>query len=374
MPLSARISTTMNKRDYYEILGVNKDSKKEDIKKAYRKLVKKYHPDVNKEDGAEEKFKEVQEAYEVLSDETKRQAYDQYGHAGTQGFDPRSGNGGGYEYSYGGAPFDMGDIFNTFFGGGNNFGFDFGFGQQNQERSRGGENIRYRMKFSFSEAMSGGEFSVKVKRNVKCSKCDGSGSETGKRKTCDVCKGSGRERRVQNSFLGQIAVMAQCSRCGGTGSIPEKVCTKCAGTGLESKTESVKIRIPAGAYDGMVLRFREGGNASLGGEYGDLFIEVEVEPSEKFDRRGNDLYSVENIPAHVAVLGGNIDVETIKKDVKLKIPSGTQPGTIFRIKGEGCPILGKEASRGDLYVRVDVDIPKRLSREERKLWEELKKV
>ncbi len=362
----------MEKRDYYEVLGINKDSKKEDIKKAYRKLVKKYHPDVNKEENAEEKFKEVQEAYEVLSDETKRQAYDQYGHAGTQGFDPRSGNGGGYEYSYGGAPFDMGDIFSTFFGGnGNNFGFDFGFGNQQGERNLKGENIRYKMRFSFDEAMKGGEFKVKIKRNVKCEECKGTGSSTGKRKTCDVCKGTGRERRVQNSFLGQISVMAQCSKCGGRGDIAEKVCMNCAGKGVESKAEDMKIHIPAGAYDGMVLRFREGGNSGINGEYGDLFIEVEVEPSEKFDRRGNDLYSVESIPVHIAVLGGKIDIETIKEDVKLKIPSGTQPGTIFRVKGEGAPVLGKDGTRGDLYVRVDVDIPKRLSREEKRLWEEL---
>ena len=365
----------MDKRDYYEVLSVNKDSKKK-ILKAYRKLaLKKYHPDVNKDPKAEEKFKEVQEAYEVLSDDTKRQAYDQYGHAGTSGFDPRSGtNGGGYEYSYGGAPFDMGDIFNTFFGGANNFGFDFGFGQESQKRNLGGENIRYKMRFTFDEAMRGGEFGVKIKRNEKCSKCDGTGSETGKRKTCDVCKGSGRERRVQNSFLGQIAVMAQCSKCNGVGTIPEKECSKCGGSGLESKTENTKIKFPAGAYDGMVLRFREGSNAGLDGNYGDLFIEVEVEPSDKFDRRGNDLYSVESIPTHIAVLGGKIDIGTIFDTVKLKIPAGTQPGTIFRVKEQGAPILGKEGLRGDLYVRVDVNIPKRVSREEKKLWEKLSEV
>ena len=363
----------MAKRDYYEILGVKKDSKKEEIKKAYRKLVKKYHPDVNKDDGAEEKFREIQEAYEVLSDESKKNAYDQYGHAGTQGFDPRSGNGGSYEYSYGGAPFDMGDIFNSFFGG-NDFGFDFGFNPQSQKQHIGGENIRYKMKFTFVEAMDGGDFKVKITRNVKCSVCDGTGSKTGKRKTCDVCKGSGRERKVQDSFLGQISVMAQCSKCGGEGTIPEEVCTNCQGTALESKTEEMEIRIPAGAYDGMVLRFRGGGNASLGGEYGDLFIEVEVEPSEKFDRRGSDLYSAESIPVHTAVLGGKIDIETIKKDVKLKIPSGTQSGTIFKIKGEGVPIIGREGVRGDLYVRIDVDIPKRVSREQKKLWEKLAEV
>jgi molecular chaperone DnaJ len=362
----------MNKRDYYEVLGVSKDSKKEDIKREYRKLVKKYHPDVNKEDGAEEKFKEVQEAYETLSDDAKRKAYDQYGHAGTQGFDPRSGNGGGYSYDFGGTPFDMGDIFNSFFGGNENYGFDFGFERGRQKRNSNGENLRYKMRFSFEEAMKGGEFSIKVKREVKCSKCSGSGSETGERKTCPTCKGSGRERRVQNSFLGQIAVMTECSECKGIGTVAEKECKNCKGRGLESKIEEVKIKIPAGAYDGMVLRFREGGNAGVsGGGYGDLFIEIEVEPSEKFDRRGNDLYSVESIPVHTAVLGGKVSVKTIREDVKLKIPNGTQSGTIFKIKGEGSPLLGKDGLRGDLYVRVDVEIPKRLKRGERKLWEKL---
>ncbi len=359
----------MSKRDYYEVLGISKDAKKEEIKKAYRKLVKKYHPDVNKGDDSEEKFKEVQEAYEVLSDESKRNAYDQYGHAGTQGFNP--GSNGGYS-SYGGAPFDMGDIFNSFFGG-DMGGFGFGESQSRTRRSMG-EDIRYRVKVSFKEAIKGGEFKIGIKRNIPCSKCNGSGSESGKRKTCDVCNGSGRERRVQNSFLGQIAVMAECSKCRGMGSIPENVCSKCSGSGIQSNTEDLKVRIPAGAYDGMVLKFREGGNASLGGEYGDLYIEVEVEPSASFERRGNDLYSIESIPVHVAVLGGNIQVSTVEEKVKLKIPSGTQSGTVFRIKNEGSPILGKENAKGDLYIRIEVDIPKRLNKKERELWEELGKV
>jgi molecular chaperone DnaJ len=297
----------MSKRDYYEILGVSKDSKKEEIKKAYRKLVKKYHPDVNKESGSEEKFREVQEAYEVLSDESKRKAYDQYGHAGTEGFSPGGGF-NGYS-SYGETPFDMGDIFNTFFGGNsNNFGFDFGFGQAGrQSKSNVGEDLRYVIRLSFLESIRGGEYEIKVKRNVRCSKCKGSGSDTGERKTCDVCNGTGRERRVQNSFLGRIAVMSECSKCKGVGSIPEKDCTECGGSGIESETSTVKVKIPAGAYDGMVLRFRDGGNAGMfGGEAGDLYIEIEVEPSAKFERRGNDLYSIESIPVHLAVLGGKL--------------------------------------------------------------------
>lgn len=369
--LSARM-IPMSKRDYYEILGISKDAKKEDIKKAYRKLVKKLHPDVNKEAGSEEKFKEVQEAYEVLSDESKRKAYDQYGHAGTQGFSPGGGNGFNGYSTYGDAPFDMGDIFNTFFGGGGgDFGFNFGR-SGSRKRSNLGEDLRYRIRLSFEEAMHGGEYEIKVKRNVRCSNCQGSGSENGERKTCDVCNGTGRERRVQNSFLGQIAVMAECSKCNGMGSIPEKVCSKCSGTGIETQEEKVKIRVPAGVYDGMILRFREGGNAGeAGGEYGDLYVEIEVEPSVEFERRGNDLYSIEEIPVHIAVLGGNIQVSTVDGSVKLKIPKGTQPGTVFRIKGEGAPVLAKEGSKGDLYVRVDVKIPEKISRKEKELWEEL---
>lgn len=360
----------MSKRDYYEILGISKDAKKEEIKKAYRKLVKKYHPDVNNEQGTDEKFKEVQEAYEILSDESKRKAYDQYGHAGTEGFNPGGFNG----YSqYGGAPFDMGDIFNTIFGGGmGGFGFDFEQGGSNQ-RGNIGEDLRYRIKMSFEDAIKGAEYEIKVKRNVACEHCKGSGSETGKRKTCDICGGSGRERRVQNSILGQIAVMAQCHKCNGLGSIPEKVCTVCGGSGVQSQEEKVKIKIPKGAYDGMVLRFRDGGNMGLDGS-GDLYIEIEVEPSNMFERRGNDLYSVENIPVYLAVLGGDIDVKTVGGNVKIRIPKGTQSGTVFRVKGEGSPVLGKESSVGDLYVRVDVEIPKKINREEKKLWEQLSSV
>lgn len=357
----------MSKRDYYEILGISKDSTKEDIKKAYRKLVKKYHPDVNKEEGSEEKFKEVQEAYEVLSDDTKRKAYDQYGHAGTEGFNP-NGASNGYG-SYGESPFDMGDIFNSIFGGSMG-GFGFDFGGNESRRSNVGEDLRYRIKMSFEEAIKGTEYEIKIKRNIPCTRCDGTGSDNKKRKTCDVCGGTGRERRMQNSFLGQISVMAECHKCHGLGTIPDVVCSRCNGTGVESSMENVKIKIPKGAYDGMVLKFREGGNAGLDG-FGDLYIEVEVEPSEKFERRGNDLYSTEVIPVYTAVLGGNIDAETIDGVVKLKIPKGTQSGTVFRIKGKGSPVLGRDRLVGDLYVKVDVQIPSKLSKEERKLWEQL---
>lgn len=356
----------MSKRDYYEVLGLSKGATKEEIKKAYRKLVKKYHPDVNKEADAEDKFKEVQEAYEVLSDESKKSAYDQYGHAGTEGF----GGGGGYGgfNGYTNEPFDMGDIFGSFFGG--NSGFDFGFG--NQRREVRGEDIRYRINLSFKEAMKGGEFEIGIKKNIPCSHCGGTGSENKKTKTCPTCNGTGKERRVQNSILGQIAVMATCSTCNGSGNIPEEKCSVCGGTGITNEDKTLKIKIPAGAYDGMTLRFRGGGNAGVQGTpAGDLYIEIEVEASNKFERRGNDLYTVEEIPVYTAVLGDNIEVETVFGSVKLKIPKGTQPGTVFRIKNEGASILGKEGQKGDLYVRIDVGIPRRINRKEKKLWEEL---
>lgn len=363
----------MSNRDYYEVLGVSKDSKKEEIKKAYRKLVKKYHPDVNKESDAEEKFKEIQEAYETLSDDSKRSAYDQYGKAGTQGFNPggfNGFNGGGFSNE----PFDMGDIFNTFFGGRmNDFGFDFG-GTQERETLRG-EDLRYRVKLSFDEAMRGEDFEISIRRKVQCSNCDGTGSETGKRVKCSNCDGTGRVRRVQNSFLGQIAVMSECNVCHGLGEVPEEKCKVCGGNGLEVKDEKVKIKIPAGAYDGMQLRFRDGGNAGMyGSPAGDLYIIVEVEPSAKFERRGNDLYSTESIPVYTAVLGGTVEIETIFGSVKLKIPKGTQSGTIFKVRNEGAPVIGEEKQRGDLYVKIEVEIPKSLSREEKKLWEEMKDI
>lgn len=353
------------KRDYYEILGVDKGVSKEELKKAYRKLVKKYHPDVNKAEDAEKKFKEIQEAYEILSDESKRKAYDQYGHAGTAGF----GGGASYQDFSGftqDMPFDMGDIFNTFFGGG------FGFGNNQRETSTQGSHVRYKMKLSFEESIKGGNFKLNIERDISCTACDGTGSETKKSKTCPTCNGSGSVRRVQRSILGSIAVNSVCDECRGTGKVPEKNCKECGGSGLEVVREEEKIKIPAGAYDGMILRFKGGGNAGQNGlPPGDLYIEIEVEPSREFERRGSDLYSRTDIPIPTAVLGGNVDVNTPYGEVKLKIPKGTDSGSIFKIKEKGVPILGRDDEKGDLYVRVDLEIPKRLSRKEKELWEEL---
>lgn len=360
----------MTKRDYYEVLGVDKKASAPEIKKAYRKLVKKYHPDVNKEADSEEKFKEVQEAYEVLSDESKRSAYDQFGHAGTAGFN----GGSGYDFNQGGAPFDMGDIFNSFFGE-NGFGFDFGNFTSNPHREERGADIRYRVRLSFMEAMKGGNYKIKINRDMICEKCKGSGSKSGKVEKCPDCKGTGQQRQVRNTIFGSIAVMGICQKCMGKGTIIKDPCSNCRGTGVKQEQESIDIKIPAGAYDGMVLRFRNGGNAGRNGTpNGDLYVEIEVEPSNMFERRGNDIYSEENIKVHVAVLGEDIKIKTILEDVKLKIPKGTQSGTIFRIKGKGCPVLNEEDKRGDHYVRINVEIPTKLNKKEKDLWEEISKV
>lgn len=361
------------KKDYYEVLGVSKDAGQDEIKKAYRKLVKKYHPDVNDAKDSEQKFKEVQEAYEILSDESKRKAYDQYGHAATAGF---GGQGDPYDFSgfNQGAPFDMGDIFSTFFGG-NSPGFDFGFGGNSRAQAQvRGSDVRYKVRLSFQEAVKGGNFSLNIERDVTCSHCEGTGSETKKSKVCPTCGGSGRVQRAQRTILGSIAVNAVCEECQGTGEIPEENCSVCGGSGTVVERKSEKIKVPAGAYDGMVLRFKGGGNAGpKGTPSGDLYIEVEVEPSEEFERRGNDIYSEIEIPIYIAVLGGEVAVNTPYGEVTLKVPKSTEGGSIFRIRDKGMPILGRQEERGDLYVKVNLDVPKRLSRKEKKLWEELRK-
>ena len=360
------------KRDYYNILGIDKNASQDEIKKTYRKLVKKYHPDVNKSEDAEEKFKEIQEAYEILSDESKRKAYDQYGHAGTAGF----GGSTGYNYSNfeQGVPFDMGDIFNTFFGG-NTDGFGFNFRGTHGQTQTEGSDVRYRIRLNFQEAVEGGNFKLNIERDIPCSHCKGSGSETGEYKTCPVCGGSGVVQKTQRTILGSIAMRTTCEECHGTGKIPEKKCSQCGGLGTEVERKEEKIKVPAGAYDGMILRFRGGGNAGPNNSSsGDLYIEVEVEPSKEFERRGNDIYSEVSVPIYTAVLGGGVKVNTPYGEVKLKIPKSTIGGSIFRIKDKGMPVLGREEEKGDLYVKINLEIPRKLSREEKKLWEKLEKI
>jgi len=366
----------MNKRDYYEVLGVSKDASLQDIKKAYRKLARKYHPDHNKEEGSDEKFREVQEAYEVLSDETKRKAYDQHGHAGTEGFSAgdMSGMGGFGSYGFDDMHFDMGDIFNQFFGG--SAGFDFGTRRSSRKRNtkQKGADLKYKVRLNFMEAMEEQNISIKISRDVSCEKCSGTGSKTNKMKDCDTCGGAGQVKRMQDSFLGRIAMVTECPDCESRGRIPEENCPDCNGAGIVNKEEDFKLKIPAGAYDGMTLRFGGGGNVPPGGgESGDLYVELMVEPHEQFERRGDDIYSEVSVDIPTAVLGGKTKVQTILGDVDLKIPAGTQSGTVFKLKRKGAPVIGHPSRRGDHYVKVNVHIPEKLSKEEKKIWEMLKK-
>lgn len=359
-----------DKRDYYEVLGVSKDSDQAAIKKAYRKLAKKYHPDHNTSSDAEDKFKELGEAYEVLSNDQKRKAYDQFGHAATEGFG--AGAGAGFS-GVGGVPFDMGDlgdILNNLFGGGGRGFSDFGFGGGGRRQEQGAD-IKKTIRMSFEDAVWGRDLELEVERYIKCSACSGTGAKDGKTRKCDSCGGRGRVRRVQRSILGSFSVVAPCPECKGKGVKPEKVCDKCQGSGIVTEKKKVKVSIPQGSYDGMVLRFRNGGHAGRdGGSSGDLFIELHVDSHKNFVRRDDDIYVDVDIPVTVAVLGGEVEVTTLHGDMQLKIPKGTQPNSIFRLSKKGVPKLGGKGF-GDEYVRVKVEVPKKLSREDRKLWEKL---
>jgi molecular chaperone DnaJ len=366
------------KRDYYKVLGVDKDASQSEIKKAYRKLVKKYHPDHNDSPDAEEKFKEVGEAYEVLSNEEKRRAYDQYGHAATQGF---GGGASGFE-GFDGSPFDMGDIgdiLNSIFGEGfSGMGFDFGeggFGSRGRRRSGPrpvrGRNIRKKIKLDFDEAIWGTTEEIEVERYVTCEACSGTGAEDGEMQKCEDCGGKGRVRRVQRSILGNMSVVAPCPNCEGAGEVPKKKCGECGGDGRKTEKKSIKIEVPQGSFDGMVLRFRNGGHAGQnGGPSGDLLVELQVKSHEKLERRGNDIYTEVTIPVTQAVLGGEIEVPSIHGNLKMKIPKGTQSHEIFKLEKKGAPKL-KEDGFGDQYVRVKVEVPQKLGRKKKKLWREL---
>lgn len=371
----------MAKRDYYEVLGVGKTASKAEIKKKYRQLAKEYHPDRNSASDAEEKFKEVKEAYEVLSDDQKRTAYDQYGHAGTQGFGA-GGNGGFSGFSGFEDMGNLNEIFEQFFGGGfsgfggrgfSSQGFSGqGFGSRGQTSIRGAD-LEVTLRISFNHAVFGTEKTILYKRKVVCDKCKGKGAEKESDiETCPTCKGSGQIVRVQRTFIGNIQTAARCPECQGNGSIIKTKCSKCRGDGRIEKEEDFSLKIPPGIPDGVTLRFRDRGNAGQGGgNYGDLFVNIEVEQSDEFERRGNDIYSEITINPAQAVLGDIIAINTVHGETKLKIKSGTQPNHIFRLSGKGGPrFRGK--GNGDHYIKINVEIPKKPGRKERKIWEKLR--
>ena len=357
----------MAKRDYYDVLGVSKSASKDEIKKAYRKKAIQYHPDKNPGDKeAEEKFKEAAEAYEVLSDDQKRQRYDQFGHAGVGS----SAAGGGF--SGGGMSMDdifshFGDIFGGHFGGFGGFG-----GSSRSRRVNKGTNIRIKVKLTLDEIVNGTTKKLKIKKYVACNACNGSGAENGAYSTCSTCHGSGRVTRVQNSFLGQIQTQSVCPTCNGQGKIITKKCKVCSGEGIVKKDDIVEIKIPAGVEDGMQLSVSQKGNAARrGGINGDLIIVIEELTDPNLIRDENNLIYELNLSIIDAALGTPVEIPTTSGKVKIKIEPGTQPGKILRLRGKGVPDVNGYG-KGDLLVYVNVWIPKSLSREEKKILEKLK--
>ena len=357
------------KRDYYDILGVGKSADATEIKKAYRKLAMKYHPDKNPGDKeAEEKFKEINEAYEVLSDETKRKNYDQFGHEGVngQGFGGAGGFGG---QGFGGFDDIFGDIFGDMFGG--------GFGGGSRPRRRGperGADIKQRINISFEEAAFGKKVQVKINRSEECDQCHGSGAKPGtSKKTCPTCHGSGQVQSVQRTPFGNIASTRTCSTCNGEGEVIDSPCSKCHGKGSIRKTKTIEVDIPAGIDNGQMIKL--GGQGELGtrgGPRGDLYIEVNVQSHPLFTRDGYDVYLEMPITFAQATLGDKIQVPTLDGKVEYEVPEGTQTGTVFRLKGKGIPKL-KSNVRGDQYVKVTVEIPKKLNEKQKELVREFAK-
>lgn len=354
----------MAKRDYYEILGVAKGASEEEIKKAYRKLAIKYHPDKNPDDKhAEEKFKEAAEAYEVLSSAEKRQRYDQFGHAGVNG-----GGAGGY----GGGGMNMDDIFSQF---GDIFGGAFGFGgtgRSGGRRVNRGSNLRVKVKLNLSEVAHGVEKKIKVNKYVGCKTCSGSGAKSGQYDTCKVCNGTGVFTRVQQTILGAMQTQTTCSSCSGEGRIIRDKCNTCHGDGIVRDEEVISINIPAGVADGMQLSMSGKGNAApRGGINGDLLIVIEEEEHPHLKREGNHLIYSLSLSFPDAALGTNVEVPTVDNKVKIKIDPGTQSGKVLRLKGKGLPDVNSYG-KGDLLVEVSVYTPTNLSNEEKKIVEQLK--
>ncbi|MDR2136061.1 MAG: molecular chaperone DnaJ [Treponema sp.] len=358
----------MSKRDYYEVLGIQKNASKDDIKKAYRKLAIQYHPDKNPGNkDAEEKFKEATEAYEVLSDDQKKSAYDQFGFAGVQGM-----GGGehdwssfrGFEDIFGGG--DFGSIFETIFGGG------FGGGRPSRSAggARQGDNLRYDIEISFKDAVFGTKVEIQYSRNESCPACHGTGAAEGSgKKVCPSCQGSGQIRRSQGFF----SVASTCPTCHGEGYIIEHPCKECGGSGAQRKKQRIMVTIPAGVENGRrVVISRQGDAGVNGGPAGDLYVFIRVKPHEYFERQGLDLYCAVPISVTQASLGADIHVSTLdSKKIKVKVPPGIQSGKLLRVRSEGVPAASR---RGDLYIKIVVQVPDKLTKRGRELMEELSRV
>jgi molecular chaperone DnaJ len=355
----------MAKRDYYEILGISKSASADEIKKAFRKLAVKHHPD--KEGGDETKFKEANEAYEVLKDQQKRQRYDQFGHAGVGGAAGGGSGGSPFEgfQGFGGqgqnVNFDLGDIFGSFFGG-----------NGGQQQARRGQDIAVEIALDFDEAVFGIEKEIALNLEDSCKHCKGDGAEPGHSlKTCPTCKGSGQVNRGINTIFGQINQAMTCDACHGRGKVPEKPCSVCHGRGIERQRQTMKLKIPAGIDDGATLRVAGRGEAVQGGSKGDLYVNIRVKPHKKFTREGTLILSTENVDMVTAALGGEIEVDTVDGTLTMKVPAGTQSGTDFKLGAHGVPNL-RTGSRGAHIVTIHVATPTKLTKKQKELLEQFR--
>ncbi|MDP2907123.1 MAG: molecular chaperone DnaJ [Nanoarchaeota archaeon] len=355
----------MSKKDYYGTLGVGKDATKEEIKKAYKKLAMKYHPDVSKEKNAAEKFKEISEAYAALSDDEKRQQYDTFGSdAFSQAYSQ--------EDIFRGSDFE--DIFSDLFGGGDIFDMFFsGRGGHGRTRTRrAGVNVRYDLEISFEEAAFGADKTIEVEKNEKCEECEGTGAKDGDTTSCPDCRGSGVYRRTQRTPFGIFSQTTTCRSCGGEGKVVKEACHKCYGKGFVAKKKKITIKIPGGIDTGHTLRLQGEGEPGRGGPSGDMFVMIHVNPHKLFQRDDDDIYFELPISFSQAALGDEIEIPTLKGKAKLKIPPGTQSETVFRLKGEGIKNV-QGYGKGDQYVKAKIMTPTSLSKKEKELFEELSK-
>lgn len=354
----------MSKRDYYEVLGVSKNANDSELKSAYRNMAKKFHPDINKTEEAEQTFKEVSEAYEVLSDQNKRARYDQFGHEGVNPQYGGFGGGGGF-----GGFDDLGDILNSFFGGG-------GRSSRRPTGPERGSDLRLDIEIGFKEAIFGTEKEVNIHHLENCDVCKGNGAEPGtKISNCSTCGGSGQVKQTQKSLFGSFTQIGICPKCQGSGKIPESPCKPCNGKGKVDKEKKLKVKIPAGVDAGARIRVPgEGDIGERGGGPGDLFVVLHVSDDDEqiFERRGNDVYEEVLLAYHQVALGDEVEIPTLDGTTTIDIPAGTQPGRVFTLRGKGVPFLGTDGRRrGDLHVMINIEVPKKLNSEETKLLKEL---
>ncbi len=362
-------------KDYYKVLGVARNATKDDIKKAYRSLAHKYHPD--KSGGDEARFKELNEAYQILSDENKRSQYDQFGRV----FEGNAAGGGfggagpgGFRFDFGGegpgafADFDFSDVFEDFFGGA--FG---GGGGRRRQSERKGKDIRIDLEISFEESVFGGKKEIQIEKIGRCARCTGSGGEPGtKFRNCPTCQGMGSVQKTQRTFLGSFTQVSTCVECMGSGKRPEQVCARCQGRGIEPVIERIEVFVPKGIRDGEILKMTGKGEASLaGGVPGDLLIAIHVLPHKMFRRQGDDIVMTLPIKLSQAILGDTIEVETLEGVIRLKVPEGTQPGDILKVRGKGV-YASSGYGRGDLLIEVKLDVPRRVSRRVKDITQELR--